>query len=313
MKQTQGTNSPVVEQRIDDWRRRLIDLSHRNRLIAYKPTKATTLEIVGPALPELLADPDRTTAWRFFLPPEQSVSDDAASSEAQKVIEAATIEAEASHVSRRSNEIEVTERNPKRIARILDNLAKRANTEFQDKALRILYVAAGFLDWYDQQREKAITSPLVLVPVELRRASARDPYGLFFLEDEDIVINPSLTEKLRRDAGLGIPSDWAWEDKPISQELAEIREAIANTPWTVREDSAIGLFSFQKYVMYRDLLDNEATVTAHPMLRSLAQGQLLPSFATRIPRFRSPKTSTKPSTQRIRFRSWTPTRAKDSA
>ena len=39
---------------------------------------------------------------------------------------------------RRPNEIEVTEANPKRIARILDNLAKRSNTEFQDKALRVL-------------------------------------------------------------------------------------------------------------------------------------------------------------------------------
>ena len=133
---------------------------------------------------------------------------------------------------RRPNEIEVTETNPKRIARILDNLAKRSNTEFQDKALRILYIAAGFLDWHDAQREKAISSPLVLVPVELRRESTRDPYRLFFVDDEEIVINPSLTEKLRRDAGLDIPGDWAWEDKPISAELDEIRQAVDGTGWT---------------------------------------------------------------------------------
>src|SRR5918994_711723 len=35
------TGTDVVEQRLNDWRRRLIDLSHRNRLIAFKPTKAT--------------------------------------------------------------------------------------------------------------------------------------------------------------------------------------------------------------------------------------------------------------------------------
>ena len=62
--------SDVVAARIDDWRRRLIDLSHRNRLIAYKPTKATTLTIAAPSIPELLAEPDRAVPWNFFFPPE---------------------------------------------------------------------------------------------------------------------------------------------------------------------------------------------------------------------------------------------------
>ena len=123
----------------------------------------------------------------------------------------------------------------------------------------------------------------MLVPIELRRESTRDPYRLFFVEDEEIVINPSLTEKLRRDAGLEVPGDWIWEDKPIAQELDEIRHAIAGTGWTVREDAAIGLFSFQKYVMYRDLLDHDAQVASHPIVRSLAQGRLLPELTDADP------------------------------
>jgi hypothetical protein len=55
---------------LEDWRRRLIDLSHRNRLIAFKPTKATTLRVIAPGVEELFADPERTGAWDFFLPPE---------------------------------------------------------------------------------------------------------------------------------------------------------------------------------------------------------------------------------------------------
>ena len=56
-------SSAIVDRRIEDWRRRLIDLSHRNRLIAYKATRATTLEIAAPGLDELLADPDRGVPW----------------------------------------------------------------------------------------------------------------------------------------------------------------------------------------------------------------------------------------------------------
>lgn len=263
----------AIDQRLEDWRRRLIDLSHRNRLIAYRPTKATTLEVVAPSLPELLADPDQQDPWSFYLPPAPRAEGEAGAAgeeEGGKQF----VKAGKPGARRRPYEIEVSERNPKRIARILDNLAKRASTEFQDKALRILYIAAGFLDWYDPQREKAISSPLVLVPVELRRASARHPYKLHLLDDEEIVINPSLTEKLRRDAGLEIPADWAWEDKPIEVELDEIRQAISSTSWPVREDAVIGLFSFQKYVMYRDLQDNDRSVASHSLIRSLARGRL---------------------------------------
>ena len=275
--------SAVVDRRIEDWRRRLIDLSHRNRLIAYKPTLATTLEIAAPGLHELLADPDRGVPWDFYFPPEPDEDVEDAASEAATTVDELLLRSQDRHRPRRPNEIEVTEANPKRIARILDNLAKRSNSEFQDKALRVLYIAAGFLDWHDAQRDKPLSSPLVLVPIELRRESTRDPYRLFFVEDEEIVINPSLTEKLRRDAGLEVPGDWIWEDKPIAQELDEIRHAIASTGWTVREDAAIGLFSFQKYVMYRDLLDHDAQVASHPIVRSLAQGRLLPELTDADP------------------------------
>lgn len=263
--------------RLEEWRRRLIDLSFRNRLIAYKPLKASSLHIAAPTLAELLADPGRSEPWDFYFPPEIEDEDgaEAEESDAAITVDEMLVRSEIRERGRKANEIEVTERDPKRIARILDNLAKRSNAEFQDKALRILYLAAGFLDWRDNQRKEPLTSPLVLVPVELQRASTRDPYRLYFVDDEEVVINPSLTEKLRRDAGLAVPEDWEWEDKPIGQELDEIRGAVADNGWTVRDDAALGLFSFQKYVMYRDLLDNEDRISRHPMIRSLAHGRLV--------------------------------------
>ena len=270
----------VLAARIDDWRRRLIDLSHRNRLIAYKPTKATTLEVVAPRLEVLLGDLDRSEPWDFYFPPEPEPEDEEELSDAARAVDEFIVRALDRRHPSGAGTIEVSERHPKRIARILDNLAKRSNTEFQDKALRILYIAAGFLDWYDVQREKAITSPLVLVPVELRRESTRDPYRLFLVTDEEVVINPSLTEKLRRDAGVEVPEDWVWEDQPIAQEIDEIRQAVAARGWQVREDAVIGLFSFQKYVMYRDLQDNEPQIAQHSVIKSLARGQLEVELAT---------------------------------
>src|SRR4051812_17426460 len=60
----------VTRDRIEDWRRRLIDLTYRNRLIRYRPTRASTIEIASPSLTTLLENPSRALPWRFYFPPE---------------------------------------------------------------------------------------------------------------------------------------------------------------------------------------------------------------------------------------------------
>ena len=42
---------------------------------------------------------------------------------------------------------------------------------------------------------------------------------------------------------------------------------------TVRRAAALGLFSFQKFVMYRDLLMNESRITTHPFIGALARNE----------------------------------------
>ena len=266
----------IVRERIDDWRRHLIDLSYRNRLIKYRPTVASTIEIETPELEVLLADIGARKPWRFFFPPEPTEDEAQLEIDAAKFVDEVVVQSARGGPAPQADEIVVRgEMNPRRINRTLENLARKSNAEYQDKALRILYVAAGFLDWVDPTRGEALSSPLILVPVELRRQAAGQPYGLHFVDDEEVVVNPSLTEKLRRDLKLDVPEDWVWEDKPIETELSEIEQAVARHGWVVRRDAVIGLFSFQKFVMYRDLLAHEAQIATHPVVRSLAENTLV--------------------------------------
>lgn len=245
----------LVAARIDDWRKRLIDLSFRNRLINYKPTKSSTLEVRQPAAATLLADVGRDRPWSFYMPPEpEEQEEDAAESEPDL----------------KPDEILTQVELPKRLEKTLETMARRSNGEFIDKGIRVLYLAVGFLDWTDPVRRENLSSPLVLVPVELKRESVGHPYKLHFALDEEITINPALTIRLE-EVGLDIPGDWAWEDKPLETELGEIREAVAGAGWSVRDDAVIGFFQFQKLVMYRDLLKNEERVAAHPLVRGLAR------------------------------------------
>lgn len=258
-----GGSSILVAERIDDWRRRLIDLSFRNRLINYKPTKSSTLEIQSPSIHELLADPEREQPFDFYFPPED---------EEEESREGTDGEPDGGDPEAASGEIVTDVAEPDRLRKILENLARRSNAEFDDKALRVLHLAVGFLDWKEPNRRERIRSPLILVPVELKRASPRDPYRLFLATDEEIVINPALTVKLETDVQLEIPEDWIWEGKPLAEELEEIRRAVADTDWTVEESAVLGIFSFQKMVMFRDLLRNEERVSGHPLIQALATG-----------------------------------------
>ena len=62
---------------------------------------------------------------------------------------------------------------------ILRSLARRANQEFLDRGLSVMYVALGMLHWKDVD-DTPYTSPLLLVPVEFipdgaeEQASAED-------------------------------------------------------------------------------------------------------------------------------------------
>jgi len=277
MTSTPATADPnLVAARLEDWRRRLIDLSYRNRLINYKHRAASTLEVETPGIDALLERMGSTSPWSFYFPPDPDEESTEDESEAALRVDEAVVKAAQRAKKPRPDEIVVKERHPLRINRVLEGLARKSNSEFQDKALRVLYIAAGFLDWVDPARGEQLTSPLVLVPVRLERQSARQPHKLFFVDDEETVINPSLVEKLRHDAGLELPEDFVWEDKPVLTELAEIQAAVQKHGWTVRHDAVIGLFSFQKYVMYRDLLDNQAAAAAHPLVRALAKKELDP-------------------------------------
>lgn len=257
----------LIRARLGDWRQRLIDLSFRNRLIHYQPTKSTTLQLTAPSIHVLLKDPDRTQPFDFFLPPELDADPEVDANRGPHLV--AT---DVGITTPRPDEIVTGIEDPKRIKRILDNLARRSKGEFEDKALRILHLAVGFLTWEEPTRRQELRSPLVLVPVELKRESVREPYRLYFAEDEEIVINPALTLKLERDAGITVPEDWAWEEKSVAQELDEIRRAVVDTGWSVDEQAVLGLFSFQKMVMYRDLLLNEGQIVGHSTVRLLAGG-----------------------------------------
>jgi hypothetical protein len=116
---------------------------------------------------------------------------------------------------------------------------------------------------------------LVLLPVSLKRESARSPFVLSAADDEPMV-NPALAELLRRQYSLTLPDLPTGEGSSLQSLLSEAQAIIEALPlaraeprWRITNDIYLGLFSFQKLVMYKDLEANAAAVTTHRLVHQL--------------------------------------------
>jgi very-short-patch-repair endonuclease len=156
---------PLVRQRILEWARRLIDLTRRNRLLNYKPSKRTTLVFREP-LPEAIAERllDGGT-WNLYIPP--AVGDDGDKQDLDEILR---------RQPRKAKEVVSTERDPAELAKSLAAIGRRAKAEFDDRAIHTLHLVWGLVRWTDPGSIQEWNAPLVLIPVELGRPSRADGF-----------------------------------------------------------------------------------------------------------------------------------------
>lgn len=138
--------------------------------------------------------------------------------------------------------------------RLLD-LYSDARTLQEEQGVNVLYLAVGYLRWRATSTPQTDRfAPLVLIPVQLERSTAGEKFHLKWTGD-DIQANLSLQLFLQREFGLRLPSIEEFETLDIDAYLASVDVMLeGKDTWGVLRDEAIlGLFSFAKFMMYRDL------------------------------------------------------------
>lgn len=251
---------PVVRRRIQDWAKRLIDLSRRNRLLYYRPTKRTTLRLVAPDAIHVAETVLAGGAWRFYEPPGEEAGGPAAS-----VDEALTAKPP------RPRELVTHHADPKELERSLEVISRRARAEFQDRGTHVLQLGWGMVHWIDDRSNEPVRSPLLLIPALLSRASIKEQWTLR-PADDDPFLNPALRVKLHSDFGLQLPEVADFTDVRLSELADSITEALPSG-WQVESDAVLGIFGFAKEAMYRDLVDHIALVAADSQVQTLAHGE----------------------------------------
>lgn len=262
-----------LKDRLQRWQRKMLDLSLRNNLLNFKTgKKALKLEVPdAAALEDLLAN-----GQSLKLLPRPDLMD-GADPRSQALYEAREREnVRRSHALQALQKREVFVDVPavELEARLVD-LFRSARTTLQEGGANTLYLALGFLSWTREDRDgQRYRAPLILLPVGLQRKNARSGFTLS-LHDDEPRFNPTLLEMLRQDFALNIgalenelPRDNAGLDvaavwKTVGHAIKDIKG------WEVTEDVVLSMFSFAKYLMWKDLAEHSDQLRENSVVRHL--------------------------------------------
>ena len=275
-----GTGESVA-QKLEASRRDVLDLSLRNSLLNFRPSKRWGVQVVDELSQEVFGILVGKRRVMYFLPtpdegpqPQTSDEDEEIPSELLSLLgehEVDSTEPAGRHVD---NKLQTSlERAP--LNRRLLGTFRHARSSIEEQGVNTLYLALGLLRWYESENsELERTAPLILVPVRLDRTDVRHSFKLSWTEDE-IEANLSLETKLRNDFAVRLPEMPAEDDLDVRDYARQVAKAVGRlSRWSVDEDAIhLGFFSFSKLLIYKDLdpsqWPEEERPADHPVLRAL--------------------------------------------
>src|ERR1043165_544374 len=287
-----------VRASIDNWKRKLLDLTKRNRALNFKVNKVSTITVVD----ELPAEVFRQlylseTSMRFKAAPEPEKDNssslivhrdlpnaDGELFEAEPLAFEEADEDEGLHQDfvpydaasleeRHADDQLQTTSQVEALDKSLRRLDEQARLSIEEQGVNPLFLAIGMLHYKESvDSDQIFKAPLILLPVELTRKSARPGYQICHT-DEDPLVNPALAEYLRSHSiplpELPDPSHIP-DDYDLQTFLSTVTERIEDKKgWAVKTDIYLGLFSFQKFVMYKDLEANGEPFSGHRLIRQI--------------------------------------------
>jgi hypothetical protein len=276
---------------IVNWKRKLLDLSRRNRALNFKPNKVSTIAIVDEHPAEAFRHIYLDEAAMRFRPAhaatnQEPADDDGLSIELEVNGEPLEFESESeqnlAYVPYDSTSVDPRHRDEwlqtrltaERLDHSLRRIDEQARSTIEEQGVNTLFLTLGMLR-YRESRDSAawMRAPLVLLPVQLTRKSARSTYSIS-AADEDALVNPALAEYLRSSYGIALPelpdAESISETYDLQTFLRSTAEAVAaQEGWSVQTDMYLGLFAFQKLVMFKDLSSNAEAITVHRLIKQL--------------------------------------------
>ena len=267
-----------VAARLDRSRRDLLDLTLRNPLLNFRPSKTRGLTITGEIPREIFRIIARDERLMYFLPTGSSGEDESLEAVIPRALLSSITEYEDPSAEPAAHHVDNQLQTPYSATHLeirLKNTFRAAHTSIEEQGVNILFLALGTLNWYESESsELPRMAPLILVPVKLARTSVRARYRLGYT-GEEIGANLSLEAKLKADFDIRLPELPDAEDLDVNDYFQKVRAAISGKErWTVDANAIfLGFFSFSKLLIYKDLdpasWPEDAPPSDHPVVEAL--------------------------------------------
>ncbi len=252
--------SETPDTRIDAWQRKLLDLTKRNSLLSLKD-RAVAIKLFCPdisSMEDRLAD---GVSFKFLSSEESPLNDKERSEETFRLQVGSDIHSDYA-IEQLNNNSLIANMSKRKLEQNAINLLRKSKNDLEEGGSNTLYLALGMLRWKENpDDDRSYRAPLILIPAELTRSSARAPVKIRQLPDESPIFNMTLIEFLFTEHSIdlnqfrdSLPEDESGID--VNLIWSTVRAAIAEQPgFEVVEDLVLASFSFAKYLMWKDLKD----------------------------------------------------------
>lgn len=272
--ETAGTGADKISKK-KVWERKLLDLSLRNTLLNFHPDHngiPLTIHDLSIVAGDLMAESEfslqaRPLEWDRVRKNSEARSD----GEAVLFSDLAREEYDAGRIPVPMDPVSFEERGLQ--------LVKAARSTLEETGANSLYLALGILAWYAQDEpENKRLAPLILIPVEAQTRGYLAGLTLK-VREEDAHFNITLQEMLKNDFGIHLsgldPLPESGGKPDLLTIFSKVRNATLRQPgWDVLEEGHLGLFSFSKFMMWKDLSDNLDDFKKNKVVDSLMTGSL---------------------------------------
>ncbi len=260
--------------RLSKWKRKLLDLTMRNRLLNVGATK----RVLRVQCPDLAGLEDALAEGRSFV--LAALTDDALRAGGRDPATRHARTGEDALLAMLAEEMEAgrlyVEATEAELNRRLVEAYREARNSIEESGANTLYLALGMLEYYETaSSSQPRHAPLMLVPLQMDRPSVREAFSIRLL-DEEPMVNATLLELLKHDHGLLVPGveQLPTDDRGVDlpKVLSAFRRAVRDVErWRVLEHAVIGHFSFTKFLMWHDLEARTADLMRSDVVRHLIE------------------------------------------
>ncbi len=260
--------------RVEQWQRKLLDLTKRNRLLNLSKS-AVAVKLFCPDIASLEDELASNQSFDFITAGDTPYANEARDKELFKFKVGNDLQTEFAKEQLKSN-ILIANNSSKKLEKNLLSLYRKSKNDIEEGGSNTLFLAVGMLKWKETpESDRTFQAPLILLPAELIRKSARSKIKIKQRDGEDPIFNATLIEFLQNDYEVDLsrlneelPKDESGIDVDVIWTF--VRDKIKDIKgFEVVEELVLSTFSFAKYLMWKDLKDRVNDLKSNMFVKHL--------------------------------------------